>query len=136
MGSGLASAAVGGIVEDRGFSVPSGLSSRLVMIELLAIPQWQAPARTLNDWSAALAGLGLDVRVVQDEDRDSWLEIPSLRSRGFAVLDGLTLEAIHFEVAAIEPEPAIEQLTQAASALGWELHPDNDEDDDENDDTD
>ncbi len=106
------------------------------MIELLAIPQWQAPARTLNDWSAALAGLGLDVRVVQDEDRDSWLEIPSLRSRGFAVLDGLTLEAIHFEVAAIEPEPAIEQLTQAASALGWELHPDNDEDDDENDDTD
>lgn len=103
------------------------------MIELLAIPQWQSPPCTLDEWSATLTGLGLEVRVVLDEDRDAWVEVPSLRTRGLAVLDGVHLEAIHFEVNATDPDRVIQHLTEAATQLGWEIHPDDDDDADDDD---
>ena len=103
------------------------------MVELLAIPGWQAPVRTVEDWLNALAVLGHAARISLDEDHDTWIEVPDLSLRGLTVLDGVNLEAIHFELENPETEVVLEVLCQAAAVLSWELHPDDDDDDDDDD---
>ncbi|SIN97237.1 hypothetical protein SAMN05444166_1850 [Singulisphaera sp. GP187] len=106
------------------------------MIELLAIPDWQTPPRTLDDWVAQLSTLAGRVEVSRESTGVSWLEIGSLRLRGYAVLDGLRVEAINFELNDPDPGPATRVIEAAAQALGFEVHPDDpdDESDDEDDD--
>lgn len=107
------------------------------MIELLALPQWQAPPRTIDEWVAALSGQSAGPVVVTRESTTvSWLEIGSLRVRGYVVLEGQSVQAINFELAAPDPEPATRAIEAAALALEWEVHPDDPEDQDEDDDGD
>ncbi|HMB04685.1 MAG TPA: hypothetical protein VKP69_13205 [Isosphaeraceae bacterium] len=103
------------------------------MIELLALPGWQAPPTTLDDWIARLTALAGPVAVTRESRAASWLEIDALRLRGYVVLEGRRVEAINFELADPDPAPATRVVEDAARALGWEVHPDepDDEDDEE-----
>lgn len=101
------------------------------MIELLALPGWQAPPTTLDDWIARLTALAGPVAVTRESRAASWLEIDALRLRGYVVLEGRRAEAINFELADPDPAPATRAIEAAARALGWEVHPDEPEEDDE-----
>jgi hypothetical protein len=104
------------------------------MTELLALPDWQTPPRTLDEWVAALSGRAGQVAVVRESTTVVWLEVGSLRLRGYAVLEGVNVEAINFELADPDPAPATLLLEEVARSLGWELHadePGDDSDDDE-----
>lgn len=104
------------------------------MIELLVVPDWQTPPRTLDDWVAQLSGLVDRVEVSRESTTVSWLEIGSLRLRGYAVLDGQHVEAINFELNAPDPGPAALVVEAAAQALGWEVHTDDPDDETDEDD--
>jgi hypothetical protein len=103
------------------------------MTELLAIPAWQCPPRSLDDWVAQLSAGGERVVMTRESPTVFWLEIASLRTRGYAVLEDQRVEAINFEINATDPGPATGLIESAAAALGWEVHPDDpdDRDDDE-----
>ena len=62
----------------------------------------------------------------------SWIVVGRLRLRGYVVLQGQSVDAINFELAAPDPAPAAVAVEAAALALGWEVHRDDshaDEDD-------
>ena len=98
------------------------------MIELLAIPAWNTATRTLADWSDALAALGHPPSIGREDD-ETWLEVAPLRLRGYVATEGQAVEAINFELYDSDTEPASRLLSAAAEALGWELHPDDPEED-------
>src|SRR5262245_51730154 len=99
-------------------------SAVVTMIELLALPQWQAPPRTIDDWVAELTTAAGPVAVTRESTGVFWLELGSLRLRGYAVVEGQAVQAVSFELNAPDPEPATRAIEAAASALGWEVHPD------------
>lgn len=104
------------------------------MIELLAIPSWQSPPRPLDDWIAELSSRTGHVEVERESTGVCWLEVGSLRLRGYAVLDGVCVDAINFELNDPDPGPALLVIEAAAQALGYEVHlddPDDDSDDDD-----
>ena len=49
------------------------------------------------------------------------------------VIENGNASAINFELHDPDPGPATRAIEDAATALGWELHPDDDEDRDEDD---
>ena len=102
------------------------------MIERLCIPAWNAPPRTLADWRDQLQGRGLAPRIVREPDA-TWLVVEPLGLRGLAVLEGANLSALHVEIEAADPAPALALLEESAAALGWEVHDDEDDPDDEDD---
>lgn len=106
------------------------------MTERLAIPAWNTPPTSLDDWSKAIQALGPEVVTNRESTGVAWLEVGAIRLRGYAMLQGAHVEAINFETSAADPAPALALLAQAAAALGWELHEDDDEDgeDDKDDD--
>jgi hypothetical protein len=55
--------------------------------------------------------------------------LPALRLRGFAVLAGPHVEAINFEVAEPDPTRATSLIAAAATALAWEIHAEDEGDD-------
>jgi hypothetical protein len=93
------------------------------MIEILALPDWNTPPRTLADWSAQFAELGHASTVVRDDDGDTWIEVAAMRLRGIVELDGDRAESIYFELHDPDPTPATTLLESAARALGWEIYP-------------
>jgi hypothetical protein len=99
------------------------------MTELLAIPSWNSTPATLSDWQGALAALGFEPVVARDED-ETWIEISPLRLRGYVELDGRHVEAINFELHDPDTTPASRAVVLAARNLGWEVHPDDPEEDD------
>jgi hypothetical protein len=105
--------------------------SQRVKIELLALPGWQAPPRTLEDWVAQLTSHAGPVLVTREDTDVYWLEVTGLQLRGYAMLAGRNVDAINFELAGADPESATRAVTAAAEALGWEVDFDNDDDDDD-----
>jgi hypothetical protein len=103
------------------------------VIELLALPGWQTSPTTLDAWVVQLETQGGPVVVTRESSSASRLELGSLRLRGYAILAGRDVEAINFELAATDPTPATRAIEAAAEALGWEIHQ---EDDDEEEDED
>jgi hypothetical protein len=101
------------------------------MIELLALPGWQTPPTSLDDWVSRLSDMCGPVAVTRESTGVSWLEVGSLRLRGYAVIEGRQVEAINFELAAPDPAPAALAVEAAAAALGWEVHPDEPDDEDD-----
>ncbi|HEU5116965.1 MAG TPA: hypothetical protein VFT74_09850, partial [Isosphaeraceae bacterium] len=98
---------------------------------LLAIPQWKQNPRPLGDWFAAFESLNLNPEVQHEDDEGTWIELNSLRTRGYAVIEGGLATAVNFEIHAPDPSEARSVLEQAASSLGWELHEEDDDDDDD-----
>lgn len=97
------------------------------MVELLLIPAFDKPAQTAE---ACREALGEGARLVVD-DGQPWLEVPALRLRGYLVVEGGLVVAMNFEVGGDgRGAPTVER---AAEALGYEVHPDDDEADDEGD---
>jgi hypothetical protein len=74
------------------------------------------------------------VNVSRESSGVCWLELATLRLRGYALLAGADVEAINFELNAPDPDPASRVVRAAAEALGWEVHEDDDDADDEDDD--
>ncbi|MDR3634629.1 MAG: hypothetical protein P4L84_12560 [Isosphaeraceae bacterium] len=100
------------------------------MIELLAVPAWNTPPSTLDAWTEALRAQGVAVNVERDPP-GAWLEVASLRLRGYALSEGLKVEAINFELSDTDSGPATRLLEAVAASLGWEIHPDEDDETDE-----
>jgi hypothetical protein len=104
------------------------------MIELLALPGWQTPPTTLDDWVTRLTEVAGPVAVQRESHEATWLEVGALRFRGYVVLEGRRVEAINFELNDPDPAPATRIIEAAAQSLGWEVHLDEpDEDEDEED---
>lgn len=103
------------------------------MTELLALPDWQTPPRTLEEWVSALSVRGGTVVVTRESATVSWLELGTLRVRGYAVVQGQHVEAINFELAGPDPAPATLVIEEAARTLGWEVHPDDPDEPDDHD---
>jgi hypothetical protein len=101
--------------------------------ELLALPGWRTPPRTLDDWVAQLTTHAGPVVVSREGPDASWLEVASLRLRGYAVIAGRNVDAVNFELADSDPTPATVAVTAAAEALGWEVHRDDQDEDDDGD---
>jgi hypothetical protein len=101
------------------------------MIELLAIPAWDAPPRTLEEWTACLAEAGAAPSVVRESTDVCWVEVGVLRLRGYVVLEGRHVSAINFELVDPDPAPARRLVEEAAWALGWEVHADEDDEEDD-----
>ncbi|QDV38115.1 hypothetical protein [Tautonia plasticadhaerens] len=98
------------------------------MIERLLIPSWNAPPRSVDDWCERLGALGHPPGRSKGGADETWLVIEPLGLRLLAVLEGGTLTALHAELDAPDPGPALALLAEAAPGLDWEVH---DEDDDE-----
>ena len=99
------------------------------MTERLALPAVDSAPSGLDDWTGGLSRLGHPAAVARQDASSWWIEVATLRLRGFAVTDGDHLEAILFEMHAPDPSPALDLIEAAASALGWEIHDDPDDDD-------
>lgn len=95
------------------------------MRELLALPGWNTPPTSLEAWTERLSG-----RVVRDGD-EVWLEVASRHLRGYVVIEDDRVSAINFELSEHDPDETIALLQRAVADLGWELHADHDEDDDD-----
>ena len=104
------------------------------MTEFLAIPGWQTPPTSLAEWVAQLEEVGGPTVVVERESpQGAWIHLEAMGVHGFAVLAGPHVEAVNFEIQEPVPPEVNRFLEEAAAAIGWEIHPD-DPDDDEDDD--
>jgi hypothetical protein len=101
------------------------------MTEILAVPGWKVVETPLIAWVDQFASQGLNVAVTRESTDVSWIEVGSLRLRGYAVMEGLSVEAINFELAGPDPSPALDAITRAAAALAWDLDDDQGDPDDE-----
>ena len=104
------------------------------MPEYLAIPAWKTPPTPLDAWVAQLSESGGPVVVSRESSSVAWLEVAPLRLRGYVVIENGHAAAINFELHDPDPGPATRAIEQAAEALGWEVYPDDDEGEDDEDD--
>src|SRR6478609_3071361 len=101
------------------------------MVEWLAIAGTDTPPIGLEAWIARLEACGHRPTIDRDGTDGTWLEIAPLRIRGYAIFEGAFVDAINFELHAPDPEPALEWLKSAADGIGWELYPEDDEDEED-----
>lgn len=101
------------------------------MNELLALPDWQVLETRLSAWVGAIEGQGFIVSLTRESTGVSWVEVRSLAIRGYAVTAGENVEAINFELGNTDVAAARSVLEAAATALGWELSEDDDDDADD-----
>jgi hypothetical protein len=99
------------------------------VIERLLVPSWNAPARSVDDWRARLDALGHPPTLVKEGPDEVWLVLEPLGMRMLPVVEGSTLAALHAELDAPDPAPALALLDEAAAGLDWEVHDEDDEDD-------
>jgi hypothetical protein len=94
------------------------------MTELLAIPGWKTSPTTLDAWIRGFVMEGLDARAVREAPNASWIEVPSIGLRGYAIMREAIVEAINFELDGQGAPLLQERLARVAEGLGWELHED------------
>jgi hypothetical protein len=104
------------------------------MLEYLAIPAWNARPVSLDAWVARLDELGGPVVVTREGSSGAWVEVASLRLRGYVLLQNGKASAVNFELNDPDPGTIIENLEAAAESLGWELHADTEDEDDDDED--
>jgi hypothetical protein len=101
------------------------------MTELLALPGWNTSPTELYAWVERIQGFGHDVVTTRESTGVSWIEVPSLRLRGYAVMQGRHVEAINFEITAPDATAARQVVEGAAAQLGWEVDEDDSDDGDD-----
>lgn len=101
------------------------------MTEYLALPAWDTQPRPLDDWVRALTEAGAPTTVEHEGRDEVWLEVAPIRVRGYVVIEGIGVTAINFELHDPETEPALAIVTTAAKSLGYEVHADDGEDDED-----
>jgi len=104
------------------------------MLEYLALPAWETPPRTLDEWVAGLSEAAGPATLKRESPTVAWLEVASLKLRGYVVIEDGHPTAINFELRDPDPGPATRAIEAATSALGWELHADDETDSEEEDD--
>ena len=102
------------------------------MIEWLAMPATGTESTTLYAWTGAFSDLGHAARVAHEGPGVAWIEVAAAGLRGYVVIEGGIVEAINFELRDADPSQTLALLRSATSALGWELHQEDDEEDDAN----
>lgn len=107
-----------------------------IMLEFLAIPAFNTRPTSVDDWAARLAEFAGPVAVDRDSPSAAWLEVGSLRLRGYVLIENGHATAVNFEVHGHDNEAAIRAIEDAAGALRWEVYPDDDEDEEADDDDD
>ncbi len=103
------------------------------MVEYLAIPAWNAPVRSLDEWVSGIAEAGGTAKLRRESSTVGWLLDESLDLEGYVVLESGSPTAINFELKADDPSHALAIITAAAHSLGWEIHADDEDDDDDED---
>jgi hypothetical protein len=103
------------------------------MLEYLALPAWNTPPTSVDSWVAELSETAGPVIVSRESSTVTWLEVAPLRLKGYVVVENEHASAINFEVHAMDPLPATRALLKAAEALGWEIHEEEDDLEDEDD---
>jgi hypothetical protein len=103
------------------------------MLEFLAIPSWNARPVSLDAWTDRLTELGGPVVVTREGSSGAWLEIASLRLRGYSLIQNGKVSAINFELHDPDPDASFQVIEAAAKSLNWEIHADDDDEDDEDD---
>lgn len=101
------------------------------MVELLAIPKWKQSPRPLDDWLSALHALNLSPSLERQDSDAYWINLNPLRTRGYTLIEDGLVTAVHFEIHDPDPSESRSLLEQAAASLGWELHDDDNEHDDD-----
>jgi hypothetical protein len=101
------------------------------MTELLALPGWNSSPTELPAWVERIQQSGHDVVTTRESTGVSWIEVPSLRLRGYAVMQGRHVEAINFEITAPDATAARKVVEDAAALLGWEVDEDDSDDEEE-----
>ena len=103
------------------------------MPEYLALPGWQTPPVDIMAWVACLTEACGPTELTRESSDVNWVEIPTQRIRGYAVIEAGKVAAINFELFDPDPGPSLANLEAVAAAIGWELHaedPDDPDDDD------
>jgi hypothetical protein len=103
------------------------------MIEYLAIPAWNARPVSLEAWVDRLTELGGPVVVTREGSSGAWLEVASLRLRGYVLIHNGKASAVNFELNDRDPEASTRVIEAAAKDLNWEIHADDDDEDDDED---
>ena len=103
------------------------------MTELLVLPAWNVGPTPFSEWVEALTNLGHKVEVERESSGVHWLNVSALELRGYVIVDGLSVDAINFELEGLDSAPARLAVEQAASALSWEVHDDDHDDSDDDD---
>jgi hypothetical protein len=99
------------------------------MIEMLAVPGWKTAPTTLEAWLEAFQkATQAEVHYRRDPPEGVWIELNSIRLRGYAIMAGPNVEVINFELTAPDPADALKVLETAALSVEWEIYPDDDED--------
>ncbi len=97
--------------------------------EWLAIPAYGTGRCTPVAWVEAFTAQGHRAMLTGD-DEELWIEIPELKLRGYVELVGQHVEVINFELLEPVANEAGALLESVATGLGWELYPDDLEQDD------
>ena len=103
------------------------------MVEYLALPAWNTPARSIDEWVAALAEAGGAASTRRESSSVCWILAPSLDVEGYALIEEGHPSAINFELKATDPAHALAVLTAAAHSLGWEIHEEGEDDEPDDD---
>lgn len=101
------------------------------MIERLAIPAWDTKPTLIAAWVEALEQHLGPVEFDRDGPTEAWFDVDSRVVRGFAMIEGPHIAAINFEIDADDPLPAVRDLDQACVSIGWELHIDDEDSEDD-----
>ena len=101
------------------------------MVEYLALPAWNTPARSIDEWVAALAEAGGPATTRRESSTVCWVLAPSIDVEGYALIEEGHPSAINFELNAADPSHALAVITAAAHSLGWEIHEDDEDDPDD-----
>ena len=104
------------------------------MIEYLSIPAWNARPVFLEMWVDRLTKLGGPVVVTREGSSGAWLEVASLRLRGYVLMHNDKASAVNFELHDPDPDAATRVIEAAAKDLNWEIHADDEDDDEDEDD--
>ncbi len=100
------------------------------MVEWLAMPATGAARITLDAWAEAFSALGHVARIVHEGPGVAWIEVATERLRGYAVIEGGGVEAINFELRDTGLASTLDLLQAVVAKLGWELHQEDDDEDD------
>ncbi|WP_435015809.1 hypothetical protein TA3x_003362 [Tundrisphaera sp. TA3] len=104
------------------------------MVEYLALPDWQSPPVDINAWVACLTEACGPTTLTRESPDVNWVETPTRRLRGYAVIEAGKVAAINFELHSLDPGPTLSALEAAVAAIGWELHAEDPDDPDDDDD--
>ena len=98
------------------------------MVEYLALPAWDTPARSIDEWISSLAEAGGPARLRRESSTVWWLLAPELDLEGYVLVESGHPSAINFELKADDPGHALAVITAAAHSVGWEIHAEGEDD--------